>query len=96
METIKGAYTSAQIFTTNNKNTAIDQYALAQLQMICNQESSTGCRIRVMPDVHPGKVGTIGLTMTIGTRIIPNLIGIDIGCGMTLAQIKDKKWNFRN
>lgn len=95
METIKGAYTSAQIFTTNNKNTAIDQYALAQLQMICDQESSAGCRIRVMPDVHPGKVGTIGLTMTIGTRIIPNLIGIDIGCGMTLAQIKDKKMEFQ-
>lgn len=90
METIKGAYTSAQIFTTRNKETAIDQYAISQLQMICNQESSKGCRIRVMPDVHPGKVGTIGLTMTIGKKIIPNLIGIDIGCGVTLAQIKGK------
>lgn len=91
METINGAYTSAHIFTTNNNTTAIDQYAISQLQMICNQESSKGCRIRVMPDVHPGKVGTIGLTMTIRERIIPNLIGIDIGCGMTLAQIKGKK-----
>ena len=91
METINGAYTSAHIFTTNNNTTAIDQYAISQLQMICNQESSKGCRIRVMPDVHPGKVGTIGLTMTIRERIIPNLIGIDIGCGMTLAQIKSKK-----
>ena len=95
METIKGAYTSAQIFTTNNKETAIDQYAIAQLQMICDQESSKGCRIRVMPDVHPGKVGTIGLTMTIGEKIIPNLIGIDIGCGMTLAQIKGKKIEYQ-
>lgn len=95
METIKGAYTSAQIFTTNNKETAIDQYAIPQLQMICNQESSKGCRIRVMPDVHPGKVGTIGLTMTIGDKIIPNLIGIDIGCGMTLAQIKGKKIEYQ-
>lgn len=95
METIKGAYTSAQIFTTNNKETAIDQYAISQLQMICNQESSKGCRIRVMPDVHPGKVGTIGLTMTIGDKIIPNLIGIDIGCGMTLAQIKGKKIEYQ-
>lgn len=76
METIKGAYTSAQIFTTNNKETAVDPYAISQLQMICNQESSRGCRIRVMPDVHPGKVGTIGLTMTIGEKIIPNLIGM--------------------
>lgn len=95
METIKGAYNSAQIFTTNSKETAIDQYAISQLQMICNQESSRGCRIRVMPDVHPGKVGTIGLTMTIGDKIIPNLIGIDIGCGMTLAQIKGKKTEYQ-
>lgn len=95
MEIIKGAATSAQIFTTNNKETAIDQYAISQLQMICNQESSKGCRIRVMPDVHPGKVGTIGLTMTIGEKIIPNLIGIDIGCGMTLAQIKGKKIEYQ-
>ena len=95
METIKGAYTSAQIFTTNNKENAIDQYAYAQLQMICDQESSKNCRIRVMPDVHPGKVGTIGLTMTIGKRIIPNLIGIDIGCGMTLTQIKGKKIEYQ-
>jgi len=91
MEIIKGAYSEAHIFTTNNSDTALNQYARAQLQMICDNESSKGCLIRVMPDVHPGKVGTIGLTMTIGDRIIPNLIGIDIGCGMTLAQIKGKK-----
>jgi RNA-splicing ligase RtcB len=91
MEIIKGAYSEAHILTTNNSDTALDQYARAQLQMICDNESSKGCLIRVMPDVHPGKVGTIGLTMTIGDRIIPNLIGIDIGCGMTLAQIKGKK-----
>lgn len=95
METIKGAFTSAQIFTTNNRETAIDGYALAQLQMICDQESSKDCRIRVMPDVHPGRVGTIGLTMTVGKRIIPNLIGIDIGCGMTLAQIKGTKIEYQ-
>lgn len=90
MEMIKGAYTSAQIYTTNNQATAIDSYALAQIRMICDQEASKGCRIRVMPDVHPGKVGTIGLTMTVGKRIMPNLIGIDIGCGMTLARIKTR------
>lgn len=95
METIHGAYTSAQIFTTNNNTTAIDQYARSQLQMICDMEASKKCRIKVMPDVHPGKVGTIGLTMTIGNKIIPNLIGIDIGCGMTLAQIKAKKIEYQ-
>jgi len=91
MNTIIGAAASAHIFTTNNETTAIDPYAVSQIQLICDQESSTGSIIRVMPDVHPGKVGTIGLTMTISDRIMPNLIGIDIGCGITLAQIQGKK-----
>ena len=95
MKTITGAATSAHIFTTNNEATAIDQYAISQIQMICNQEASDGSIIRVMPDVHPGKVGTIGLTMTIGDKIMPNLIGIDIGCGITLAQIKGKKIEYQ-
>lgn len=90
MKTLNGAYASAQIFTTHPSSTAIDDYALDQLQMICDLEASKGSRIRVMPDVHPGKVGTIGLTMTIGDKIMPNLIGIDIGCGMTLARLKEK------
>lgn len=95
MKIITGAATSAHIFTTTNEATAIDQYAISQLQMICDQQSSTGSIIRVMPDVHPGKVGTIGLTMTVGDRIMPNLISIDIGCGMTLAQIKVKKIEYQ-
>ena len=92
---INGIYTSAKIFTTNNETNAIDDYALKQLQMLCDNEVSKGCRIRVMPDVHPGKVATIGLTMTVGTKLMPNLVGIDIGCGMTLAQIKGKKMEFQ-
>jgi RNA-splicing ligase RtcB len=90
MEIIKGAYSSAHIFTTNNNQTALDPYAAAQLKMLCDSEVSKGCRIRVMPDVHPGKVGTIGLTMTVGERIMPSLTGIDIGCGMTLAEIRTR------
>ena len=66
METIKGAYTSAQIFTTNNKETAIDQYAISQLQMICDQEFTEGSQICLMPDIHAGTGCTIGTTMTIG------------------------------
>lgn len=90
MDTINGIFCDAKIFTTNNLSNAIDDYALAQIQMICDNEVSKGSQIRIMPDVHPGKVGTIGLTMTVGERIIPNLIGIDIGCGMSLMQIKGK------
>ncbi len=95
MEIINGAYTSAHIFTTNNKETALDPYAKAQLQMICDMQASEGSVIRVMPDVHPGKVGTIGLTMTIGSKIMPNLIGYDIGCGMTLAKINCRKIEYQ-
>lgn len=95
MKTIEGTYTFANIFTTNNEAHAIEDYALAQIKMICDQEASKGCRIRVMPDVHPGKVGPIGLTQTIGDKIIPNLVGIDIGCGMNLIQIKNKKVEYQ-
>ena len=95
MKTMNGIYTSAKIFTTNNETTAIDDYAIHQLQMLCDNPVIEDSRIRIMPDVHPGKVGTIGLTMTIGTRIMPNLIGIDIGCGMTLAEIRDKKVEYQ-
>ena len=70
MKTIEGTYTFANIFTTNNEVHAIEDYALAQIQMICDQEASKNCRIRVMPDVHPGKVGPIGLTQTLGDKII--------------------------
>lgn len=95
MRTVNGIYTSAEIFTTNNEQTAIDDYALAQLQMICDNEASKGSAIRVMPDVHPGKTGPIGLTMTVGSRILPALVGIDIGCGMTLAALGTARIEFQ-
>lgn len=92
---INGVFASAKVFTTNNIKNAIDDYAVAQLQMLCDNEAAKGCRVRVMPDVHPGKVGTIGLTMTVGQRILPNVVGIDIGCGLTIAKLKVKKIEFQ-
>ena len=91
MKIMNGVYASAKVFTTDNPARMIDDYAAAQIQMICDNEVAKNSKIRVMPDVHPGKVGTIGLTMTIADQIMPNLIGIDIGCGMTMAKIKGKK-----
>lgn len=95
MKTINGIYTSADIYTVSDESIAIDDYAISQLQMLCDNITADATRIRIMPDVHPGKVGTIGLTMTVGTRLMPNLIGVDIGCGMTLAHIKTKKTEFQ-
>ena len=95
MLTIYGKYTNAIVYTTNNEEYAIDEYARKQLQMICDHPSAAGSKIRVMPDVHPGKVGTIGLTMTVGDSLLPSLVGVDMGCGMTLAQIKAKNVEYQ-
>ena len=80
MKTVNGVYTSAKIFADT-----IEAYALAQIQMLCDNKAFEACKIRVMPDVHPGKVGTIGFTSTVGSQILPNVVGIDIGCGITLV-----------
>lgn len=90
MKTVNGVFASAKIFTDD-----VEDYAVAQIEMLCNNETAKGSKIRVMPDVHPGKVGTIGLTMTVGETILPNLVGIDIGCGITLTRLKQKKTEFQ-
>lgn len=90
MRTVDGVYTSAKIFTDT-----IEEYATAQIQMLCDNPAFEGCKVRVMPDVHPGKVGTIGFTSTVGRKVLPNVVGIDIGCGMLLAKLKQKKAEFQ-
>lgn len=95
MKTINGIYTSATIFTTHNEQTNINVYAIAQLQALCDNPVNKGCLICVMPDVHPGKVGTIGLTQTVADSILPNVVGIDIGCGITLAHFKGNAKDFQ-
>lgn len=90
MKEIHGTYTSAKIFTDS-----IDHYALAQVQMICDHACAGESRIRIMPDVHPGKTGPIGLTMTFQDRMLPALLGIDIGCGMTCAVLGTKKIEYQ-
>ena len=85
---INGKYTNARIMCigeTPGEN--IEQYALSQIQMIADNEASKGSNICVMPDVHPGKVGPIGLTMTITDAVNPSLVGIDIGCGMSMIKL---------
>ena len=81
MKTVNGIYASAKIFTDT-----IEDYAISQIKMLCDNEAFKGSRIRIMPDVHPGKVGTIGFTATVGDRVLPNVIGIDIGCGKIKAE----------
>lgn len=82
---LNGKYNYAKIFTD-----VIDEPSISQIITFCNQESSAGSTIRIMPDVHAGKGATIGMTMTISDKIIPNIVGVDIGCGMETIKIKEK------
>ena len=84
---VSGKVGEAVIYTVSDEKTAVDDYALAQIKLLCDNEVSRNSKIRVMPDVHPSKVSTVGLTMTVGERIMPCLVGIDIGCGVTMARL---------
>lgn len=92
---INGLYSSAKIFTITETEHNIEDYAKAQIQALCDNEAFHNCVIRVMPDVHPGKVGTIGFTSTLGEKILPNVVGIDIGCGISLAKITGRTTEFQ-
>lgn len=92
---IEGKYTIAQVYTTKDAATAIDDYAVAQIQALVDNPIHEGCKVVVMPDVHPGVVGTIGYTQTVNQAIMPNVVGIDIGCGMTLAKVKGRIKDFQ-
>lgn len=81
---IKGRYNEAKIFTD-----VVDSASIAQVQELCNQEFTTGSRIRLMPDIHAGAGCTIGTTMTIQDKAVPNLVGVDIGCGMETIRIRE-------
>ena len=83
MKTVEGIYNTAKIFTDT-----IDEKSLEQVKVLCNQEFTSGQKIRLMPDVHAGAGCTIGTTMTIGDKIVPNLVGVDIGCGMETLVIR--------
>ena len=82
---IRGKYNEARIFTD-----VADSASIAQVQQLCDQEFAAGSRIRLMPDIHAGAGCTIGTTMTITDKVVPNLVGVDIGCGMETIRIREK------
>lgn len=82
---LNGKYNTAKVFTD-----VIDENAISQIITLCNQPVSQGAKIRIMPDVHAGAGCTIGTTMTVTDKAIPNLVGVDIGCGMETVKLKEK------
>lgn len=81
---LKGKYNEAKIFTD-----VVDEASISQVLLLLNQEFVSGSKIRLMPDIHAGAGCTIGTTMTITDKIVPNLVGVDIGCGMETIKIKE-------
>lgn len=77
MKEVKGKYGTAKIFTDLVEDSAVDQ-----VKTLMDQEFVDGCKVRMMPDIHSGTGCVIGTTMEIKDKICPNLVGVDIGCGM--------------
>lgn len=90
MKTVKGIYAEAKIFTDD-----VEAHAEAQVKMICDNEVAEGSKICMMPDIHPGKIAPIGLSMTVGDKVIPQLLGVDIGCGMTCVKLNRTNTEFQ-
>ena len=82
MKEIRGKYTDAIIYTD-----VVEEEAIDQIRSLCDQPFAAGLKIRIMPDVHAGAGCTIGTTMTITDKIVPNLVGVDIGCGMLTVSL---------
>lgn len=82
---LKGKYNTAKVYTE-----VIEEQAVSQIIALCSQPMSEGARIRIMPDVHAGSGCTVGTTMTVTDKVIPNIVGVDIGCGMETVKLKEK------
>lgn len=71
-----------KIFTDN-----IEEEAIKQIDLLLEQEPFKNCKVRIMPDVHSGKGCVIGFTADLGDKVIPNIVGVDIGCGMLCVEL---------
>lgn len=82
---LNGKYAEAKVYTD-----IIDEESVAKIISFLNQPMCSGSSVRIMPDVHAGAGCTIGTTMTITDKAVPNLVGVDIGCGMETVKLKEK------
>lgn len=82
MKLITGRYATAIVYTD-----IIEETATEQIRQLCDQSFVEGCSIRIMPDVHAGTGCVIGFTADLGQRVIPSIVGVDIGCGMLTVEL---------
>ena len=86
---MQGQYNTALCFTTS-----LEDKAAQQIQAVCNQAAFQDSTIRIMPDVHAGMGCVIGTTMTITDKIVPGMVGVDIGCGMETVRVDGDNLDF--
>lgn len=86
---IIGRYNTAKCYTNE-----LEEASYAQIEAVCNEEAFKDSKIRIMPDVHAGKGCTIGTTMTVTDKVVPNMVGVDIGCGMYTVNLGKVDINF--
>lgn len=84
--TITGDHNSAKVF-----NPDIDEASYQQIQSMMSREEFKESKFRFMPDVHYGKGSTVGTTMTVDDKVVPSFIGVDIGCGVNVTELKINK-----
>ena len=78
-----------KIFTNN-----IDERSVDQIDLLLEQEAFQDSKVRIMPDVHAGKGCVIGFTGDLGNKVIPNIVGVDIGCGIFCANLGKIEINY--
>ncbi len=86
---IQGAYNNALCYTGD-----LDKSAGGQIKAVCDQQAFAASKIRIMPDVHAGMGCTIGTTMTITDKVVPGMVGVDIGCGMETVRLNERDIDF--
>ena len=86
---IKGKVNTAICYAT-----VIEEEAIEQIRRMCDYEFTVGSKVRIMPDVHAGKGCTIGTTMTVIDKAVPNVVGVDIGCGMYTVNLGNIEIDF--
>ena len=89
MTEIIGKFNTARVFATT-----LEDGAREQIKTVCDTEAFAASKIRIMPDVHTGKGCTIGTTMTVTDKIVPAMVGVDIGCGMYTVYLGNIDINF--
>jgi len=86
---IKGKVNTAICYAT-----VIEEEAIEQIRRMCDYDFTAGSKVRIMPDVHAGKGCTIGTTMTVIDKAVPNVVGVDIGCGMYTVNLGNIEIDF--